>query len=160
MTSQRFLVAGTALLTMGFTALVLWYYRLQPSPAAAFLVLGWACILVCGFLLWRAAQVLVSSGQESTLPQSREAIDDRRREELEREKKLLLKAIKEIEFDHDMGKVSDEDAHASTARYRARAVQILKMLEEEPNDYQAVVEKELAKRMAKSRAGSPKEAAE
>ena len=52
------------------------------------------------------------------------------RTELEREKKTLLKAIKEAEFDHQMGKLSKADADHMMAVYRARAIELIKALEQ------------------------------
>jgi hypothetical protein len=51
------------------------------------------------------------------------------REHLEREKRLVLRSIKELEFDHEMGKVSNEDFAEIGARLREHALQILKDLE-------------------------------
>jgi hypothetical protein len=49
--------------------------------------------------------------------------------ELEREKRTLLKAIKEAEFDHQMGKLSKADADAMIAVYRARAIEVIKEID-------------------------------
>ena len=51
------------------------------------------------------------------------------RAELEREKRALLKAIKEAEFDHAMGKLSKRDADEMIATYRARAIEVIKELD-------------------------------
>jgi hypothetical protein len=51
------------------------------------------------------------------------------RDELEREKQLVLRSIKELEFDKAMGKVSDEDFQAIAGRLRARALVLMKDLE-------------------------------
>ncbi len=44
-------------------------------------------------------------------------------------KKSLLKAIKEIEFDREMRKMSDKDADELTRHYRMRAIEVIKRLE-------------------------------
>src|SRR5690606_3475205 len=74
------------------------------------------------------------------------------REELEKEKKSLLRAIKEAEFDLGMGKLSKADADAMIQMYRARAIEVIKELErmdgaadETPR---AKIERELAARLA------------
>jgi hypothetical protein len=51
------------------------------------------------------------------------------REELEKEKRTLLKAIKEAEFDHAMGKLSKRDVDEMIATYRARAIEVIKEIE-------------------------------
>jgi hypothetical protein len=52
------------------------------------------------------------------------------RGELEREKRTLLKAIKEAEFDHQMGKLSKADVDQMIGQYRSRAIAVIKMLED------------------------------
>lgn len=54
------------------------------------------------------------------------------REALEREKHLVLRSIKELEFDKAMGKVSDADFAAIMARLRARALTLMRDLERTP----------------------------
>jgi hypothetical protein len=51
------------------------------------------------------------------------------RGELEKEKKTLLKAIKEAEFDLEMGKLSKADADEMIKTYRGRAIEVIKELE-------------------------------
>jgi len=51
------------------------------------------------------------------------------REFLEREKALVLRSIKELEFDRDMRKVSDADFGELSARLRARAMEIMQELD-------------------------------
>ncbi|MBA3818109.1 MAG: hypothetical protein H0X17_04410, partial [Deltaproteobacteria bacterium] len=49
--------------------------------------------------------------------------------ELEREKRALIKAIKEAEFDQQMGKLSKADADSMIAVYRARAIEVIKEID-------------------------------
>ena len=70
----------------------------------------------------------------------------RRRKELEREKAAVLKALKELELDHEMRKVSDSDFAEIGGVYRARAIRVMRQLDEGGLDYQRLVEEELAKR--------------
>lgn len=56
----------------------------------------------------------------------------RAREELLREKMLVLRSIKELEFDRSMGKVSERDFAQLSARLRARALSLMQALEREP----------------------------
>ena len=51
------------------------------------------------------------------------------RESLEREKLLTLRAIKDLEFDKAMGKVSDADAAPMEHRLRERAMAIMRQLD-------------------------------
>ena len=45
--------------------------------------------------------------------------------ELEREKQLVLKAIKEIEFDYQMRKIAERDYREMVERYRNRAMRLI-----------------------------------
>ena len=49
--------------------------------------------------------------------------------DLEREKALTLRSIKELEFDRAMGKVSPQDFEEMAGRLRARALGIMKQLD-------------------------------
>lgn len=49
--------------------------------------------------------------------------------ELEEEKTAILRALKEIDFDHDAGHLSDDDHAGLRARYEARAAQIVTELD-------------------------------
>ncbi len=55
-------------------------------------------------------------------------------DQLRQEKESVYLAIREVEFDHRTGKVSDEDHAALTARYRARAIDLLKQIDALPAD--------------------------
>jgi rRNA maturation endonuclease Nob1 len=72
--------------------------------------------------------------------------------ELEREKRILLKAIKELEFDHAMGKLSAADHAEIAGRYRARAIAVLRQLDAGSLSYRDLVERELAARLAEAAA--------
>jgi len=49
--------------------------------------------------------------------------------ELREEKRRVLRAIKELEFDHAMGKLSDQDFKQIGDRYRLRAIEVIRELE-------------------------------
>jgi hypothetical protein len=59
----------------------------------------------------------------------------------------VLKAIKEIEFDYQMRKISEVDYREMVERYRARALRILGDLAA-GDDYRALIERELRDRLA------------
>jgi hypothetical protein len=54
---------------------------------------------------------------------------ERRRLELVEERDRALAALKELEFDHRTGKVSDEDYRAQVGPLRRRAAEVLRALE-------------------------------
>jgi hypothetical protein len=74
-------------------------------------------------------------------------LSERLRADLEREKALTLRSIKELEFDRAMGKLSPEDFDQMAGRLRARAMGIMKQLDAGSSAYRTVIEKELAARL-------------
>ena len=80
-----------------------------------------------------------------------EILGGRTRAALEREKTLLLRALKELEFDRGMGKVSEKDFVEMSARLRLRAARLMRQLAA-GSVYREQIEKEIAERLG--RAGS------
>lgn len=111
-----------------------------PFLVAATLALGWIV-----WLLWRAAAALVREPDAGDT----NVATGRRRKELEREKQSLLKALKELDFDHEMGKVSKKDFDDISALYRARAIRVLRQLDDAGGDYERMIAGEVAKRLQK-----------
>lgn len=66
---------------------------------------------------------------------------------LEREKTLVLRAIKELEFDYAMKKVAPHDFEEMSTRLRARALGLMRQLDT-GGGYREIIEKELAARLA------------
>jgi len=83
---------------------------------------------------------------------------ERARAALEREKTLVLRSIKELEFDKAMGKVSSKDFDEMAGRLRARAVMLMKQLDEGGSAYREIIERELRTRV-RGRAILPRRAA-
>lgn len=80
-------------------------------------------------------------------------VGGRARAALEREKALVLRTIKELEFDHAMGKTATAEFEDMRDRLKLRAVGLMRRLE--GSDYRAAVERELATRTpASARAAS------
>ena len=73
-------------------------------------------------------------------------VGQRTRAALEREKLLALRAIKELEFDRAMGKLSESDWQEMSGRLRARAARLMRQLDAGAG-YREQVEQELAKRL-------------
>ena len=71
---------------------------------------------------------------------------DRYRMTLERDKALTLRTIKELEFDHAMGKLSKKDFDEMSVRLRQRALGLMKQLDE-GRRYTALIEDDLKKRL-------------
>lgn len=75
-----------------------------------------------------------------------QVLGGRTRAALEREKALVLRSIKELEFDRAMGKVSDRDFAEMSARLRARATGLMVQLDAGAS-YRQLIEQEVAKRV-------------
>jgi len=99
---------------------------------------------IAAYGVYRTLWPLVEPGAVDTP----EMLGGRTRAALEREKTLVLRAIKELEFDRAMGKVSEQDFAEMTARLRARAVRLIRQLDSGSAAYREVIEKELAARQS------------
>ena len=98
--------------------------------------------------LYRMLAPLVSDEASSAVA----SISDRVRSALEREKALTLRSIKELEFDRAMGKVSEKDFDEMAGRLRARALALMRELDQGASTYRTAIEHELNQRL--SRKGS------
>ena len=78
-----------------------------------------------------------------------EPISERTRAALEREKMLVLRTIKELEFDRAMGKLAEKDFDEMSGRLRARALSLMHQLDLESGTYGNVIEQELAVRVGR-----------
>ena len=107
------------------------------------LALGGMTLALAGAALMRVIDPLTGGGGASAAAAPRVA---RRPRELEREKQLVLKAIKEIELDYQMRKIADRDYREMVERYRARAMRLISEIEA-GDDYRALIERELALRL-------------
>lgn len=85
------------------------------------------------------------------------ALGGRARVALEREKTLVLRSIKELEFDRAMGKVADADFQDMVARLRGRAIGLMKQLDEQRPGYRGLIEREVEQRLRAR--GAPRPAA-
>lgn len=158
-TSRILWALGLVLLLAGWLS-VLQVYRWHFTAPVFFLGAGWAALLATARFLYRAA----TTAAEDT----GDVVDDfwkpmGRREELLLEKRSLLKAIKEIEFDREMGKMSESDAADLTRFYRHRAIEIIKALESEGEageslSVQEQIEREIKARLVVAGAGAQKKA--
>src|SRR6266550_7891217 len=91
---------------------------------------------------WRTLWPLSGSDE----PAGPQMFGGRTRAALEREKSLVLRSIKDLEFDHAMGKVSDKDFAEMSARLRARAAGLIRQLDA-GTSYRQAIEAEVEKRV-------------
>lgn len=97
-----------------------------------------------GVLLVEAARGLTAVSTDDERIEAQAAVG-RRRRELNREYHLLKRALKELELDRSMGKLSDDDYAEIRSRYRERAVRILRQLDQ-GQSYEQQIERDLAAR--------------
>jgi hypothetical protein len=95
-----------------------------------------------GVALYRTLAPLV--GKEESPPAG--GLSESMRAVLEREKMLVLRSIKELEFDRAMGKVSAKDFEEMSGRLRARAMSLMRQLDTE-SGYRELIERDLQARL-------------
>jgi hypothetical protein len=100
---------------------------------------------VVGVAALRTLSPLIGSDDPIGAP----VLGGRTRVALEREKTLVLRSIKELEFDHAMGKVSDKDFAEMGARLRSRAAGLIRQLDA-GSAYRDEIEKEISKRVGRA----------
>lgn len=128
----------------------------HPSPAN--LVLTSFTIGAAGFAGYGFYRMLAPLALDEERPAA-ESLGGRARAGIEREKMLALRSIKELEFDRAMGKVSDQDFQEMSGRLRARAITLMKQLDDSGAGYRQLIEQELRTRVGRGAvaraAGSP-----
>jgi hypothetical protein len=121
------------------------------SPAGIILlslvVFGAAAI---GTAAWRMFSPLTGEDR----PVGPQVFGGRTRAALAREKTLVLRSIKDLEFDHAMGKVSDKDFAEMGARLRGRAAGLLRQLDA-GSGYREAIQMEIDRRIGRAVSAAP-----
>jgi hypothetical protein len=97
-----------------------------------FVIAAGLCLSLVLLALWQSLRQLLigrPAAQVAAAPR------DPKREGLLREKQELLTAIRDVRFEHELGKVSDADFERLEQRYRARARDVLRELDEQIAPY-------------------------
>ena len=119
------------------------------GPPLVMIALGGMTLALAGAALWRVIDPLTRPDVAAAAGQR----TSRRLRELEREKQLVLKAIKEIELDFQMRKIAERDYREMVERYRARALRLITEIEA-GDDFRSLIERELAIRLKTTGAGA------
>ncbi len=126
-------------------------FRLQvgeTGPGLPLLMLGGALLGgVVALMLESVAVMLGLLREEATASQ-------RRRGELQREKEILLRSIKDIESDAALGKVDAEQAGQLAGPLRERATLVLRELEQAQQQARAGIEEQIERELSR-RLGRP-----
>jgi hypothetical protein len=141
---QLFTLAGL----IGATVVV-FVSRGQTPAGIILLSLTIFAAAVVGLAAWRTFAPL-SIDEDGSGPQ---ILGGRTRAAVEREKTLVLRSIKELEFDRAMGKVSEKDFAEMSARLRTRAAGLIRQLDA-GTVYREEIEKEIARRVKPSHSES------
>jgi len=134
---QLFTLAGL----MGATVVV-FLSRGQTPAGIILLSLTIFTAAVVGVAVWRTLAPFTRSDHRATS----HALGGRTRAALEREKTLTLRALKDLEFDRAMGKISEADLNEMTGRLRARAARLIGQLDAE-RGYREQIERDIARRI-------------
>lgn len=138
--------------------------RFELTAPVIVVALGWLAVVQAGFWLARCALETATEPTGGAIAGEDEWFRPTGKVgELQREKQSLLKAIKEVEFDRGLGKMSEADAQALVAMYRAKAIEVIKAIDAatiaaEAAGPRAEIERELRARLqvatAKAKRGS------
>ena len=134
---QLFTLAGL----MGAT-MVVFMSRGQTPAGIILLSLTIFAAAVVGVAAWRTLLPFTQSDHRATPV----VLGGRTRAALAREKALTLRAIKDLEFDRAMGKVSASDFDEMGARLRARATRLIAQLDA-AGSYREQIDQEVARRI-------------
>jgi hypothetical protein len=107
------------------------------------LAAGALLLVIC--LLWGSVQALAGESELSF----DEAFSMGTRSAEEEQKRAVLRALKDLDYERSVGKISEEDYHEYSARYRAEAKRLIRDLDENLAEARKQVERELERRMRK-----------
>lgn len=120
------------------------------------LTLASAALLLVIFLLWSSVQALAGESELTF----EEAFSFGTRSAEEEQKRAVLRALKDLEFERSVGKISEEDYREYAARYRTEAKRLIQNLNEHLAEQRKQVERELERRLSKAaRKAAPNEPA-
>ena len=118
-------------------------YFTYGAPLVVLTLASGAFVLVI-YLLWSSVQALTGESELSF----EEAFSLGARTAEEEQKRAVLRALKDLEYERSVGKISDDDYHEYSARYRAEAKRLIQGLEEHLKEGRKQVELELARRLS------------
>jgi len=99
---------------------------------AFFMWLAAIALLLAISFVWLSLRALLSGEGARWVEQSKAA---QRRSEWLIEKEAVLRSLKDLEFERDVGKLSPEDYERSHAQFRARAKQIMRQLDDDLKEH-------------------------
>lgn len=117
------------------------------SLPGVFIGLAGVMLLAAMAALWQSLRSAFGGGPAETLGGGDA---EGERAALLSEKKTLLRAIKDIQFEREVGKISDEDFARLDRAYRRRAKEVLRLLDQDLGEYLTEAERLVADAMGES----------
>lgn len=146
--SRRLAMIGALALGWLF---VLAQHSFRFTPSAVMLGLAWLCLVWAVQTVWAMADAAASPTDRASWWQR-----ETPKQELKRQKASLLRALKEIEFDRDTGKLSAQDAEILAATYRQDAIEVMRQLDALDASADASVHGEIKAELARRQAAAGK----
>ena len=122
------------------------------GPGAAILVLAGGALVGGISVFWSSLRTLF--GETPLSGADAYAIGAPRAEE--EQKRAVLRALKDLEFEHGVGKISEEDYQALVAQYRTEAKRLLRLIDDDARPRRDEVEALVEKRLRKAGLGGAK----
>lgn len=118
---------------------------LSGAPLACLVLAAGALVLVLA-LMWSSVQSLTGTSSIGF----EEALGMGAPSRVEEEKRAVLRALKDLEYERGVGKISDEDYQELSARYRAEAKRLMQSLDESLGPAREEVERAIEARLARA----------
>jgi hypothetical protein len=115
------------------------------------LVLAAGAITLVIVLMWGSVQSLTGTAKLGF----EEALGMGAPSKVEEEKRAVLRALKDLEYERGVGKISPEDYAELLAKYRAEAKRLIQSVDEALGPARAEVEKSLTERLARAGLTAP-----
>jgi hypothetical protein len=109
------------------------------------LTLAAGALLLVISLLWNSVQALAGESELSF----EEAFSMGTRSAEEEQKRAVLRALKDLDYERSVGKISEQDFHEFSTRYRAEAKRLIRDLDEDLAEARKQVEHDLERRLRK-----------
>ena len=136
----------------GFAVIIALVIGVSVGWGPAILVLAGAALIGTLFVVWRSIESLT----EDAPLDLEEALSLAAPNEEEERKRSILRALRDLEYERAVGKLSDEDYHQLSQRYREEAKVLLRRIDEDLGPARARAERALALELFKAGlAGKP-----
>jgi hypothetical protein len=123
------------------------------GAAAAVIVLAAGALVAVIAIFWASVRTLV--GETALSGADAYALGAPRAEE--EQKRAVLRALKDLEFERSMGKISEADYEALVAKYRAEGKRLIRILDEESGPRRKKVEAIVNDRLVRAGLAEPRE---